>query len=281
MEPRVERDDLIQALDTAHGVLDRCASSYPALLPSSRALRRLSQMLLRPFRLAVLGESNSGKSTVANLIAGETALPALPVANTRLPALLYYAPIPRVDALYENGERLALTSRNDFPARDLVRLDVGLPSQMLRRVEILDFPGSANPLFHTDVSAVLRHGIDAAIWTTVATQAWRETERFAWSGLPERIRRRGLLAVTHCDLISGEEDLQKLKSRLWAVAEEYFSALCFVSAAGRTWDTSELFLVLGRLADRIEKDRVARAALAAGRVAAGALSRLEGPGLPA
>lgn len=277
MEPHAERDDLIRTLDSAHHVLDQCVPSHPHLLPASRALRRMSQTLLRPFRLAVLGEANSGKSTVANLIAGEMALPALPVANTRLPALLYYAPVARVEAIYENGDRLALTSRSHFAVRGVARLDVGLPSEILRRVEVLDFPGSANPLFHTDISAASRHGIDAAIWATVATQAWRETERVAWLGLPERIRRRGLLTVTHRDLIAGEDDMRKLKARLRTVAEEHFCALCFVSAAGRgsRADASELFSALGLLADRIEADRIAKAIVVAGRVATEALARLE------
>jgi hypothetical protein len=276
MEPRVERQTLIQALDAAQELLQETARSYPNLLPASRALRRVSRLLMRPLRLAVLGESNSGKSTIANLIAGEMALPALPVANTRLPSLLYYAPVPRVEALHESGDRSVLTFDHGFSPQSIVRLEVGLPSDMLRAVEILDFPGSANPLFQTDILAVLRHGIDAAIWTTVATQAWRETERFAWSGLPERIRRHGLLAVTHRDLIAGEDDLRKLRARLKTVAEEHFSAMCLVGAARAPEDdTADLFSELGQLRERIEAERLRKAVVTTQRVAADALDRLE------
>jgi hypothetical protein len=286
MEPRAGLEALARNLDAAQKLLRENADAYPALNAASQALRRVSRNANRPIRLAILGESNSGKSSIANFIAGEIALPALPIANTRLPTLLHYAPVPFIEALHESGERFALAPGDKVALHNIVRLEVGLPSEPLRTVEILDFPGSANPLFQTDLLGVLRHRIDAAIWTTVATQAWRETERQAWSRLPQRIRRFGLLAVTHCDLISGEEDMRRLRARLQTVASEHFHAICFVappashgmgtpepeSAAGAAAD---LFSKAGRLIWQFETERLDKAVVITRRVAEKALARLE------
>src|SRR5262249_50277810 len=159
----------------------------------ARALRRVISAVVRPFRVAILGEANSGKSSLANLIAGEpTLLPASPLPNTRLPTLLRYAPAPCVEAFYETGRRTPLLPRGPMSFEGVLRLEVGLPNSSLRRVEVLDCPGSANPLFRAEAAAsVLPQRVDMVLWVTVATQAWRETERVSWQSLPYRLRRRG------------------------------------------------------------------------------------------
>ena len=230
MKSSPELQPLIETLNNAQIFLRSRTHLYPILRTTSRALQRLSKVLGRPLRVAVLGESNSGKTTITNFIAGEITLPVLPVANTRLPTLLRYAPVPRIEALCENGRKFTLTPNDELLVPNILRLEVGLPSEYLRRVEVLDFPGSANPLFHSDVAVIPRQGVDAVIWATVATQAWRETERRAWSKLPQRLRRRGILAVTQCDLVRDETDFSKLKARLKLIREEHFAALCFVAA---------------------------------------------------
>jgi hypothetical protein len=271
----------VQSLEAAQGILRRAGSSYSFLEAPARALSRLSRAARRPLRLAILGESNSGKSSLANLLAGEATLPALPVANTRLPTLLSYAPAVLASALYPGGVRRTLSGSAKVPIEAIVRLEVGLPIETLKRMEILDFPGSANPLFPTGLLDVLRHGIDAAIWATVATQAWRETERIAWLALPERIRSRGVLAVTHCDLIATEEDFRKLRARLRTDAGPYFQGMSFVSArhgaAGapaETFDAAKLFEDIDRLAQTFSAERLRKAVLITRRLAGQALGRL-------
>jgi hypothetical protein len=273
---------LVQSLIAAQKVLDDAANSHPSLRGPSRAIRRLARVASRPYRLAILGESNSGKSSIANFLIGGVTLPALPVANTRLPTLLYYAPVPVAGALHANGKRYAVSPHDDVPLQHTIRLEVGLPARLLRSLEILDFPGSANPLFPARPEAAVRHGIDAAIWTTVATQAWRETERLAWAGLPPRIRSSGVLAVTHCDLVATREDFQKLKARLQVVALAHFSTLCFVAAGGatpagsrETGSGGDLFSAIGNLAHQFAEHRRAKAVRVARQLAAQTLAGLE------
>jgi hypothetical protein len=275
---------LIETLNNAQNFLKQRAHLSPTLHTTSQALLRLSKLLGRPLRLAVLGESNSGKTTITNFIAGGITLPVLPVANTRLPTLLHYAPVPCIEALCENGQKFTLTPDDKLVVPDILRLEVGLPSEHLRRIELLDFPGSANPLFHADVAMIPRQGVDAVIWATVATQAWRETERRAWSKLPQRLRRRGILAVTQCDLIRDEADFSKLKARLQRVQEEHFTALCFVAAerkhemaeaGSRAHAPATLRSEVERLRQAFDAERGRKAVLITRRIAFRTLASME------
>jgi Dynamin family len=275
------RNSLLQSLESAQRTLEGVRNSYPVLQAPYRALGRIARAASRPMRLAILGESNSGKSTLANLLVGDVMLPALPAANTRLPTLLQYAPSTFAAAVLANGQRFALGAKGGVPPGQITRLEAGLPNEVLRLVEIVDFPGGANPLLPTDPLDVLSHGIDAAIWTTVATQAWRESERAAWLRLPQRIRSLGLLAVTHCDLISTAEDFRRLRARLDTVARPHFQGVFFVAAiksnetSAVEWaDNAALFSETQRLAHQFSSERFAKAALVTRLLAATVLERL-------
>jgi hypothetical protein len=281
MKHWAKQQSLLKSLNTAQRTLERAGNSYPVLQAPHRALGRIARAAIRPLRVAILGESNSGKSTLANFLVGDVMLPALPAANTRLPTLLQYAPSPFAAAVHASGQRFSLLASGGVPPGLVTRLEAGLPNELLRLVEIVDFPGSANPLIPANPLDVLSHGIDAAIWTTVATQAWRESERAGWLRLPQRIRSFGLLAVTHCDLISTAEDFRRLRARIEAVARPHFQAIFFVAAkksnekADVEWaDNDGLFSEIQRLAHQFSSERVAKAAFVTRHLAATVLERL-------
>ena len=104
-----------QELIAAESALSKAAVAYPALQRPSRAFGRMARAANRPLRIGILGESNSGKSSLANLLVGVSTLPALPVANTRLPTLLMYARAPFVIGLYESGERSLVSANESYP----------------------------------------------------------------------------------------------------------------------------------------------------------------------
>ena len=283
-----------QGLADAEGILQKAADAYPFLDGPGRAFKRMAKAVNRPLRIGILGETNSGKSSLANLLAGVSALPADPVAHTALPALLKYASQPSVTAVYGNGQRIAFPVRQSVarvvasiqdssvksglpaggsvPPSDLKVLEVGLPSSMLRSVEILDLAAGSQGL--------QGYPIDAAIWTTVATQAWRETERAQWTKLPQAMRSRSLLAVTFSDLAAGKgNNLKRLQARLESSAKPHFRGICFVengdedpaAAAARN---QVLFVQIQYLAQEFAAWRMGKAMEIARRVMAGAISKL-------
>ena len=271
----------------------RASDAYPFLDGPGRAFQRMAKAANRPLRIGILGEANSGKSSLANLLAGVSALPADPVANTRLPALLKYAAKPSVTAIYESGERIAFPVRQNvaqvvaaiqdsggkgyLPAGKSVPpgrvkiLEVGLPSDILHSVEILDLPAG-----HRGLPG---YGMDAAIWTTVATQAWCESERAQWAKLPRSVRSHSLLAVTFCDLVAGRENsLKRLQARLETSAKPHFRGICFVAngdldPAAAASRNKVLFVQIQFLAQQFAAERFGKAMAIAHRVLAKATAK--------
>ena len=62
-------------------------------------LALMEQILSRPPRVAVMGEVNSGKTAVADLLLGAGVLPSSVVMNTHVPILIRYADTVTLDAI--------------------------------------------------------------------------------------------------------------------------------------------------------------------------------------
>jgi hypothetical protein len=288
---------VVEQLRQARLSLERVASPELQLSPAIRALSRTVSRLDRPLRVAVLGEINSGKSTLANLLAGVDSLPAAIIFNTRIPTLLYYAAEPELWIEDERGARERLSADSSLPERAIFRIDVGLPSPRLRAMQVLDLPGFLCPVTGSIVVDTAAHNVDAAIWCTMSTQAWKESERAAWAMLPPRISSRGLLVATHSDLLHSPGDRQKLLMRLKEEAGASFRSVMLLStlealkalegAGGRNgasaselaWRMSgadALESVLNALLLNLREQRAAAAVRMTSRIAQRALTRIDG-----
>ena len=283
---------VVHQLRQARLRLERATSPELRLYPAIRALWRTELRLDRPLRVAVLGEINSGKSSLANLLAGIESLPTAVVSNTRIPTLLYYAHEPEIWTVYESGKRERLWSDRRVPQQSLFRIDVGLPSSRLAVMQILDLPGLSDPRSGGTVVDLAAHHVDAALWCTMSTQAWKESERTAWSVQPARLHARGLLVSTHRDLLHDPGDRRKLLARLRDEVGTSFRSIVLLSTldalavmgkdhkglAGAAWIASgaeTLDTELGALLLDLREQRAAAALRMTSRIAQRALSRID------
>src|SRR5262245_11486487 len=179
-----------------------------------KALRSIEAQLARPLRIAIVGEFNSGKSSLANLLLGIEELPTAVVSSTQFPTLLYHSLRPQVFVVDRHGQRSEVKDLAAIPKASITRLEVGLPSPRLVGVEVLDLPGLADPRFDREIGDFMLETAHVLLWCTVSTQAWKESERAAWELLPVRLRRCALLVVTHSDLVIDANDTHKLLRRL-------------------------------------------------------------------
>ena len=284
---------VVAQLRRARAGLEGFHGSVPRLGPAIRALRRLEGRLTRPLRVAIVGEFNSGKSSLTNLLVGIDSLPTAIVSNTRIPTLLYHAARPEIFAVAADGVRSAIDVDHSLRANEAIRLEVGLPSPRLQLVEFIDLPGLADPRFEDSSVDLAAHGIDAVLWCTVATQAWKESERMAWTALAPRLQKRGIMVVTHRDLLNAVEDEAKLLTRLRGAAGDDFRDIVMLStsagaeppqitlppdaqeAAREAGSLGALERAIDRLLDTVRQQRGSVAIEVINRIAGHALARME------
>ena len=192
-------------------------------------LQRIETRVQRPPRIVLLGETNSGKSTLANHLLQRALLTTDIVRNTRAPVLVRYAPVPFVQARTPDGAPHLLTTHAATRPRldEIERIEVGVPIEALRDFEILDLQGLTTDTADVDRARRLCATAHMAIWCTVASQAWRASELALWTALSKRFSQSSVLAVTHVDGLSAT-DREKVSRRLERTAGPKFRSIVLV-----------------------------------------------------
>lgn len=251
-------------------VADRLGAT-PAGASTARLLARLEAPLSRPLRVAVLGDTNSGKTTIINRLLGRDLLVADVIQNTRLAALVRYARVPSL-LLRDAAGDLHPVGSGGVEVRHLGRgcsIELGLPLSRLEGLELIDMPGLVPG---ADPPAWPQHGPspDIAIWCTMATQAWRATEIATWRAL-HRPSRTSLLVATRSDLLP-TTDRSKVLGRLQSEAGSLFQSIVMTPPENGGED-----VLVPALDATVSALRAVRCRKAAGIIRRHS-ERLEGPG---
>jgi len=186
----------------------------------------------RPARIVVIGEFNSGKTSLVNALLGSPVLSASFVTRTVHPTVVAFAAKPSFAAELAHRRRIRMAwDRLDHQLpQDTRWLHIGLPLERLRALRVIDTPGlgSGDDVCDEHTLGICRQG-DTVVWCTPAMQAWKASEERAWLTLPVRVRQRGILAVTFEDAIVSPTDAERLLARLNADAASYFSRVVMAS----------------------------------------------------
>ncbi len=193
-------------------------------------MERLSRWAGRKPVIALMGEFSSGKSTLLNMLVGQSILPTQ-VTATRLPPVWLRHGDETPFWVDRNGDRhdVSIDDLASVPIKEARFIRIYAMSEQLEKCDLIDTPGISDPNIPTDSWINTIGYANSVLWCTHAGQAWRESERSQWEALPERLRENSLLLVTRADKIVSREDLDKINRRLQRETSGLFSAHRFIS----------------------------------------------------
>ncbi|VAV87701.1 FIG01023656: hypothetical protein [hydrothermal vent metagenome] len=174
-------------------------------------------------RIALMGEFSAGKSTLSNLLLEDRALPEKVTATRLSPVWITYGTEPAYrEDIDGTTEPVSIDDIESIPVFDTRAIHVSMPSEILGICDIIDMPGISDPNMSPEVWQRVLPEVDAILWCTHATQAWRQSEAAVWETIPEEIQQKSLLVVTRFDKLKTENDRKRVLRRIKMEVKDTF-----------------------------------------------------------
>ncbi|MEL6641576.1 MAG: dynamin family protein [Pseudomonadota bacterium] len=173
------------------------------------------QITRRKPRIALMGEFSAGKSTLSNLLLGSRPLPEKVTATRLSPVWMASGMEPpyRID-VDGTEELVSIEHLEEIPVEETRVIRLFFESDILDVCDLIDFPGISDPNMSTDVVERMLEEVDAVLWCTHATQAWRQSEQAVWEQMPEEVKKRSILLITRFDKLTTERDRGRVLKRV-------------------------------------------------------------------
>ena len=185
----------------------------------------------RPVRVAVCGEVNSGKSSVINAMVRQVVTPDLFGQDHRPVFHIRHGSKPHALVNFDTGESELYDRIDRCP--DLVHAlscEIVVNAPQLAGLELIEVSLPEDGMLPPPTQTLLANA-DLLVWTTIASQAWRLSERTLVARMPRSLHQRATLVVTRSDKIKSRDDLRRIHRRLVAETYEFFDDIVFLRAA--------------------------------------------------
>lgn len=226
---------------------------------------------LPPLRIAICGEVSSGKSMLLNALLRKRVVPDGAATGRRPWVHVGWRQDPSLEV--ETREGGAVTVVPDFKQQDTVQgaraLCVWTDQPQIAGLELVEVPLTTAEAL-TDVERDLLRGCDVMIWVTIASQAWRLTEKTLVDAFGAARPAYTILAVSRTDKLRTDADRQSLRDRLDRETQGYFDGCLFLQNSRRqissatksdtAWQRTgapEMLGLLTSIAEEIGPDRAA------------------------
>jgi len=172
-------------------------------------------MTQRKPRIALMGEFSAGKSTLSNLLLGARPLPEKVTATRLSPVWMAGGAQPPYRITEDGTEELvSIDHLEEIPVEETKVIRLFFESDILDVCDLIDFPGISDPNMSTNVVERMLEEVDAVLWCTHATQAWRQSEQAFWEQMPEAVKQRSILLITRFDKLTTERDRNRVYKRV-------------------------------------------------------------------
>lgn len=189
-------------------------------------------------RIAIAGEFESGKSSVINALLGKIIIPCNPGLRGRPLIKVNHSAQPLIVGQDSAGHATEVNTIKDLRGiDDLAVCEFHIPVPGMARTEIVEIPHQPGENIASDDFAMML-GADLIVWVTIASQAWRLSEKATLETFPSGARRKSVLAISRADLLRDAEDWEKIETRLQKEASPYFSEMVFMQASLRNLEAS-------------------------------------------
>ncbi|PID36355.1 MAG: hypothetical protein CR993_05830 [Rhodobacterales bacterium] len=177
-------------------------------------------------RIVICGEVNAGKSTVLNALMRQRLLPDNLGATIRPAVSVRWQREAGITAWFPDGICRTIAPGDLDALRGAEYIVINSNMQHLRPFELVELPmTTADDLTKDDFANV--QSAAGLLWVTIASQAWRLTERRILDELAHVRPAHGLLAISRADKLRRESDLAKLKQRVATETLDYFDSAHF------------------------------------------------------
>ncbi len=217
-------------------------------------------MLFEPLknttRIVICGEVNAGKSTVLNALLRQRLLPDNIGAPIRPAISVRWQRKAGITAWFPDGKCRTAEPGDTDALRGAERVIIGSNKRHLRHYELIELPmTTAEELTDDHFDTV--QSASGLLWVTIASQAWRLTERNILDELAPVSPEHRLLAISRADKLRRESDRAKLKQRVVTETRKYFDTAHFVQGrpdllekshhSRKTWEQTGAHKLLARM----------------------------------
>ncbi len=195
---------LREAIASRSAELQEKVPGYRVLL---QRCRRLATLLSAPVRVAVIGASGSGKSSLTSFLASRPYIAPTLADGTGLPLILRHGPREEARACWWSG--VAIPIQIDDLQSGMVHapdfIELRMNTEALSFLSFLDMPIRPGQALADQVAWVSERA-DLVVFCVDARRGWGDDEDAAWSALPEAVRRDSIIVLTFDDLAGASVD---------------------------------------------------------------------------